>query len=153
MARRTKREMEYMNSFVRLYLLSTNNNPHKAHEAMIKEHLETAQMIPYYITGVKDFIKVSQELAVELNRKDQMAKKDRERHQEKESVKNYIMSLGKEEIKTIYKQYKNEVTQSEKLILHDLYMMIFSDDLQEKYIDQAAINLFSKIYLEVKKVS
>lgn len=153
MSRRTKQDMNLMESEVRYYLLQTNNNPHLAHEKMIKEHLENAQPIPYYIKGVKDFIKVSQQLAIELNRKEQMNKKDKERYEQKETIINYILSLSLDEIKTIYKTYKDNVTHSDKLNLHEVYMMIHSNDLHEKYIDQSIINTFSTIYYEMNKTA
>lgn len=146
MARRTKREMELMNGDVRYYLLQTNNDYHKAHELMIKEYLESHQPIPYYIKGVKDFIKVSQELALELNRKEQMAKRDKEQYDRKQEIINYIMSLSTNEMKAIYKEYKDIVRNSDKLVLHMVYMAIYNNDLKEKDIDQHTINVFTEIY-------
>ncbi len=153
MSRRTKKDMELMESEVRYYLLQTNNDPHAAHEKMIKEYLTSNQSIPYYIKGVKDFIKVSQQLAIELNRKEQMAKKDKERYEQKETIINYILSLSLEDIKTIYKQYKDNVTHSDKLNIVDVYNLIYSNDMQEKYINQSIINTFSTIYTKMSKTS
>lgn len=148
MARRTKQEMEQMRLDVRYYLYQTNNNPHAAFDLMIKEHLHSGQSMPFYIKSIKDFIKVSQELALELGRKEQMAKRDKELAMAKESVISYIMNLSKEDIKSIYRNHKDSVTHSQKLVLHDVYMMIHSDDMQEKYINQSTINVFSKIMVK-----
>lgn len=145
MARRSKKDMELMQDDVRYYLTFNNNDAHKAHEAMIKEHLESGQMIPYYIKGVKDFIKVSQELAVELNRKEQMKKKDQERFEARENTIDYIMNLSKEEIKRIYRTYKNRVFKNEEICLVDIYMLIFSNELEKKHINQLTISTFNKI--------
>jgi Cu/Ag efflux pump CusA len=148
MARRTKREMELMNHEAKCYLLQTNNDPHKAFELMVKECLEAHESIPYFMKDIKDFIKVSQELAVEWNRKEQMKKADKERFENKETIMNYILQLTKEDAYEIYKQYKDKVSHSDKLVLVDVYNMIAYEDMQKKYIDQQTINVFSKIYNE-----
>ena len=83
MARRNKREMELMKNDVTFYLLENKLDPHKAHEAMIKEYLESGQPIPYYIKGIKDFIKISQQLAIELDRKEQSETNDRVRNRKR----------------------------------------------------------------------
>lgn len=146
--RRTKRELEQMENEITSYLLQNKLDPHKAHEAMIKEYLESHQPIPYYIKGVKDFIKVSQKLAVKLNRKEQMKKTDRERAEQQDEIKEYIMSISKEEAKKIYRQYKDKVTHQEKIILIDVYICKNGNDFLKSYIDQPMINLFGKIYNE-----
>jgi hypothetical protein len=149
MARRTKREMELMKNDVTFYLLENKLDPHRAHEAMIKEHLESGQPIPYYIKGVKDFIKISQQLAIELDRKEKMAKRDREKAEQKETIINYILNLSKDEIKDIYKKYKDAVSHSDKLVLHDVYVMKYTDyEMSKKDIDQHMINVFTRIYNE-----
>ena len=151
MTRRTKREMELMKDDATCYLLQTNLNAHQAHELMIKEHLESGKSIPYYIKGVKDFIKVSQELAVEWNRRDMMAKKDAEKAMEKETIVDYIMNLNVSEMKAIYSTYKNTVSNSDKIVLNDVYMMIYSCDMDRKYINQHTINVFSNIMNEIQQ--
>lgn len=147
MTRRTKREMQKMNNEVRLYLLQTGLNYHKAYDLFIKDHLENTFHMPYYIKGIKDFKTVSEEMAVEMNRKEQMAKKDQQRAAEKDNIKGYVLNLSKEDIKAIYKEYKDQVSQSDKLVLTEVYMMKWSDcELTEKDIDQHTINVFSRIY-------
>src|SRR6185312_15708004 len=103
--RRTKQDMKLMKAHVRYYLIHCNNNPHKAHEMMIKEHLESGKMIPYYMKGVKDFIETSKDLAIELNRTEQMRKSDREKKEAKEKIINKIMGISIDEMKEIYKKY------------------------------------------------
>ncbi|MED1125550.1 hypothetical protein [Bacillus atrophaeus] len=149
MSRRTKKEMEYMKDDVRYYLLINNNNPHKAYDNMVKDHLKSGEIIPYYIKGIKDFNSVFAELAIELNRKDQMKKRDKERFEKTESVKNFILNLTLDEIKNIYKSYKDKVSKNDKLNIHGVYMMIFNADVQERYIDKSTINTFSQIYKEI----
>lgn len=150
MTRRTKREMELMKDDVTYYLLQTKLKAHQAHELMIEEYLTSGTPIPYYIKGVKDFIKVAQELAIQLNRKELMAKKEQERANQQEIIIDYIMNLTTEEMKVIYSTYKNSVSHSDKLVLNDVYLMIYSNDLDKKYVDQHIINVFSIIYNDMQ---
>jgi hypothetical protein len=151
MARRTKREMELMKNDVRYYLLQTNLNAHAAHEMMIKECLTSGNPIPYYIKGVNDFIKVSQELALELNRKEQMRKADKARYEAKETIINYILNLTVEEAKSIYKEYKDIVSHTDKLNLVTVCNCLFTGELTENEIDQSTINTFTTIYKDKQK--
>src|SRR5690606_18662847 len=105
---------------------------------------------PYYIKGMKDFLQVSQELAVELNRVDQMKKKDREYKASQDTIKEYVLGLSKNDIKSIYSVYKDKVTQSEKLILVDIYTLIYNECLDDKCINQSCINLFRRIHDELQ---
>lgn len=147
MARRTKREMEKMNNECRLYLFQTGLNYHKAYDLFVKDHLENGLQLPYYIKGIKDFKEVSEELAVELNKKEFMKKQDQQRAAAKDEIKKYIINLSKEDIKAIYKAYKDNVSHSDKLVIVDMYTTIWSDyKLTEKDIDQHMINVFSNIY-------
>lgn len=146
-SRRTKNELAKMNNEVRLYLFQTGLNYHKAYDLFIKDHLENNLQMPYYIKGIKDFKAVSEELAVELNRKDQMKKVDQQRAAAKDEVKQYILNLSKEDIKAIYSQYKDKVNHSDKLVIVDMYNTIWSDyKLTEREIDQHMINVFTNIY-------
>lgn len=149
MSRRSKRDMELMKLDVRYYLLQTNNNYHKAYDLFLKDYLTRGEMLPYYIKGMKDFLNESQVLALELNRMDQMNKRDREIQLDKNKVIDYIMSMSIEDIKHIYKAYKNDVSSSDKLILHDMYMMIYSNELDVKHISESTIRLFRMIMNDV----
>jgi hypothetical protein len=148
MTRRTKRDMELMKDDCIYYLLQTKNDPHKAYDLFIKEHLESKQMIPYYIKGIKDFNKVSEELAVKLNQKEQMKKADQQRYEDKQTIINFIISLTDKETYKLYKEYKDKIVNSDKLVLVDVYNMKAAEDFQEKYIDQHMINVFTPIYKE-----
>lgn len=77
--RRTKREIELMKNECTYYLLQTKLDPHKAYDLYIKEYLENGLQLEYYIKGIKDFINVSQELAVKLKHKEAMKKSDKEK--------------------------------------------------------------------------
>jgi hypothetical protein len=148
MARRTKNEMELMHDDASYYLLQTNNNYHKAYDLFIKDHLENNKTIPYYIKGIKDFLVVSQSLAVKLNRKEQMNKVNKQYAEKQEIIKDFILNLSIDEMKVIYKSYKDTVHHSDKLILVDAYTLIFNNEMNEKHISQTVINLFTTIYNE-----
>lgn len=141
--RRTKTELLQMENTCKLYLLEVKNDPHKAYDNFIKENLISG--LPYYIKGIKDFIKVSQILAVELNRVDQMKKADKQRAASKEEIINKILSLSLEEIKSIYKEYKDKGTNADKLILVDMYHLKNNNELNKKAIDERMINTFSNL--------
>lgn len=146
MTRRTKRDMELMKDDCTYYLLQTNNNYHKAYDLFVKDYLTRGESLPYHIKGMKDFLQVSQLLAIEWNRVEQMDKKNRERATKDNEIKDYIMSMSKDEIRNIYKAYKDDVRQSDKLVLHDVYIMIMSDCMDDNSISQGYINLFRNIY-------
>ena len=145
MNRRNKRDMELMKLDVRYYLLQTNNNYRQAYDMFVKDYLTRGEMLPYYIKGMKDFLNESQVLALELNRMDQMNKRDREIQLDKNNMIDYIMNISIDEMKAIYKAYKDDVSKSDKLILHDMYMMIYSNELDEKHISESTIRLFRMI--------
>ncbi|ALS22267.1 hypothetical protein [Paenibacillus naphthalenovorans] len=95
--RRTKRDIENMRHECTMYLLQYKLDPHKAFEAMVKDCLISGQSIPYYIKGIKDFIRVSEELKVKLSRT--------EKEEEKEQKENPIDKLKK----ITPEQYKAEI--------------------------------------------
>lgn len=145
-SRRTKNELAKMNNEVRLYLFQTNLDYYKAYDLFIKDHLENNMQLPYYIKGIKDFKAVSEEMAVELNRKDQMAKKDQQRAEAKEIIIQYILNLSKDDVKMIWKEYKDKVNHTDKLNIVDITSCILNDEMKEAYINQSTINTFTKIY-------
>jgi superfamily I DNA and/or RNA helicase len=146
--RRNKRDMELMKDDCTYYLLQTKNDYRKAYDLFIKDHLENKRMIPYYVKGIKDFLKISEELAIKLNQKEQMKKADKQRYEDKQTIVNFIMNLTVEEMKVIYKQYKDIVSKSDKLVLHEVYFFKYENEFQEKHIDQHVINVFTPIYKE-----
>ncbi|MGE7840740.1 hypothetical protein ACQKNX_08105 [Lysinibacillus sp. NPDC093712] len=146
MTRRTKEEMFRMKNDITYYLLQTKLNPHNAHELMIKEHLESGRMIPYYIKGVKDFISVSQDLALELNKEELMRKKDKEQYKQKQDTVSYILELSLEEIKQIYKESKNKIPKHEFLELHTLLMIkAVEGEVKKNDVNTTLVNLFQRI--------
>lgn len=149
MSRRSKRDMELMKLDVRYYLLQTNNNYHKAYDLFVKDYLTRGKMLPYYIKGIKDFLNESQVSALELNRIDQMNKRDKAIQLDKNKIIDNIMSLSIDDIKHIYRTYKDDVSSSDKLVLHDMYMMIYSNELDVKHISESTIRLFRMIMNDI----
>lgn len=144
--RRTKSEINLMRDDARYYLLLNNNNPHLAFENMVKENLELGSKIPYYIKGVKDFVEVSKDLALELNRASEMRKKDRLKFEDENKVRERIANLDLAEVKKIYKEHKDNVSHSDKLNLHDVYMNVFTDGhMKVELIDESMVRTFQRI--------
>lgn len=62
MKRRNKEEMSQMRDLVEYYLILNKYNPHVAYDNYIKEYLSDGKMLPYFIKGLKDFIKIAEEM-------------------------------------------------------------------------------------------
>lgn len=71
MKRRNKDNMEQMKDLVSYYLTFSNNDPHKAYDEYIKEHLLSGKQLPYFIKGLEDFIKVAKQKEVEKQIKEE----------------------------------------------------------------------------------
>jgi len=139
--------MNLMRDDAKYYLLLNNNNPHLAFESMVKENLETGSKTPYYIKGVKDFIEVSKDLALELNRISEMRKRDKLKVEDENKVKERIASLDLAEVKKIYSENKDTVRHSDKLNLHDVYMNVFTDGYMKiELIDESIVRTFQRIF-------
>jgi len=94
--RRTKQDMQQAAELCQSYLLATNNNPHKAYDQYIKDNLLKGQLFPHYINGIKDFIKASKQMEVDL-------KEIRQEREQIEKSKN-TMEENLERIKTLDRQ-------------------------------------------------
>lgn len=146
MARRTKEEMFKMKNDVTYYLLQTKLDPHSAHELMIKEYLGSGKMIPYYIKGVKDFINVSQDLALELKKEELMRKKDKEEFKQKQDIVSHILKLSLDELKQIYKESKNKIPKYEFLELHSLLVIkAVEGEIKKNDLNDILVNFFKRI--------
>lgn len=111
MMRRTKSEMRQAAELCQSYLLVTNNNPYKAYDQYIKDYLLYGKILPYYISGIKDFIKASikdfikasKQMEIDL----QQIRQEREREAQRkitaeenlEKIKNLDIKLVMEEFK------------------------------------------------------
>lgn len=63
---------------------------------------------------------------------------------EKKTV-DYILGLSVDEMKRLYIGYKEKVSEYEMLDLHEVYMMIFKNELNIDYLSSEIINTFSKV--------
>lgn len=94
--RRTKQDMLQAAELCQSYLLETNNNPHKAYDQYIKDNLLRGQLFPHYISGIKDFIKASKQLEIDLKQ----IRLEREREEKSKNT----MEENLERIKTLDRQ-------------------------------------------------
>lgn len=116
--RRNKDEMEQMRGVVNSYLLANNNDPQKAYNDYIKYFLCNNISLPYYIKGLKDFIKLSEDKKhneyILLNE----IKKEKELNIVKEEYKigfkNFLNNMPINEIKSLWKNNKTNMTEHEK---------------------------------------
>ncbi|MGG2091269.1 hypothetical protein AB1283_00700 [Bacillus sp. S13(2024)] len=145
--KRTKTEMNWMREDVASYLIRVNNDPHKAWDLYIIENL--GKLREYYIKGIKDFILVSKELEVERKREEAERKSKLEAKQNREKIISELKSLTRNDVKILWKENKDKVTQNEKLILVDIVNIIASGDTEcLKDIEEQHIKLYSKLLLQ-----
>lgn len=88
--RRTKNEMQQMESDIRYYLMYNSYDAHKAYDNFIKDHLLAGRPTPHYIKGIKDFIKMSEIMKIEREQKE--LEKQYKIESEKKKI-NYIEQL------------------------------------------------------------
>lgn len=101
--RRTKSDLQKVASICRLYLIQ-ENDPHKAWDQYIKDHMEQNKLIPTYITGIRDFIKASKILEHDI----QVIKKDKEQQEiHKINKENDMDTIKKLDINLVMQAYRN----------------------------------------------
>jgi hypothetical protein len=132
--RRTKKEMEQMESDVRYYLTYNNYDGHKAYDNYIKDHLMSGKSLPYYINGIKDFLKFEAIMKVEQEQREQEKIKRQEEQEQKKNVIEQIQSIPVENFITAYRQAKETGTEKHKMALCDMVMLQKAGDLKEKFI-------------------
>lgn len=149
--RRTKLEMVQMENRVTHWLLNNDNNPHKAWDSFIKYHLESKSIIPHYIKGIEDFNKVSKMLNDEIkqNKAEQQLKQTK--INSVEQVKEKLFTMSKEDFKPIYHAYKDIVSESHKLNLVNIYMMIAHNDYES--ITDSEINTLIYNDIELREAN
>lgn len=142
--RRTKKEMSRMREEVKSWLLKNGNDPHKAWDAYVAHHLKNNLIMDYYVKGLKDFVRVSSELSEQME-KDKIKKEHKEKtKQEKERLTNELKKLPKKEAVALWKENKDKLNNSEKIMLSDIVIMILEEDYN---IEQRHVNLLKKIGL------
>lgn len=123
MARRTKADMQKAANTCRLYLVS-DNNPHRAWDTYIKDHLEQNRPLPHYISGIKDFITASKLLEQDIQQIKTEKERSESQDQNNKSDLEFIKSL---DIKLVFKAYK-EAEGETKLELCNLVNMLHAKD-------------------------
>lgn len=59
--KRTPKEKQFAKELISIWLRKNNNNPNHAYAEFIRGHLEYGIDLPYYVTGLDEFISVSKE--------------------------------------------------------------------------------------------
>jgi len=132
--RRTKKEMQQMESDVRYYLTYNNLDAHKAYDNYIKEHLLSSQPMSYYINGIKDFIKFESIMKAEKEQREQQKIREQEQQEQKKNIIEQILSLTVEQFVTAYKQAKETGIEKHKMALCDMATLQNAGELKEKHI-------------------
>lgn len=132
--RRTKKDMEQMESDVRYYLTYNNYDAHKAYDNYIKDHLLSGQSFPHYINGIKDFIKFESIMKTEQEQREQQKIRQQEEQGQKKNIIEQIQAIPVENFITAYKQAKETGTEKHKMALCDMAVLKNAGDLQEKFI-------------------
>jgi hypothetical protein len=124
--RRTKSEMLQATELCQSYLLVTKNDPHKAYNQYIKDHLLSSQLLPHYISGIKDFIKASKQLELDL----QEIRQERERAEEhKNTMEDNIERIKTLDRKKVMEEFK-KAEGNRKLNLCTLATMLYHQDFR-----------------------
>lgn len=133
MSRRNKKETEEMRGLVNYYLMQNNNNPHNAYDEYIKDYLLNNMPLPYFINGLKDFIKLSQD---EKHNQLLMVKIEKQLQEEKENQDNYfkdmLNNITFEQVKEIWVKLKDIISDSEKQSLGYLYISKANNEFSVK---------------------
>jgi hypothetical protein len=140
--KRNKLAMQWMREDVTEYLQRTNNDPHKAWDLFIKEHLEANKPLPNWIKGKKDFVKVANELQTEIERQQREKEFKQQQKTQKESILQELKQLNIEQIKALWKNHKEQCTTNEKIILSDIVNFVYLGEWNS--IDDKHINLILK---------
>jgi hypothetical protein len=132
--RRTKKEMEQMESDVRYYLTYNNYDGHKAYDNYIKDYLLSGNSLPYYINGIKDFLKFEAIMKAEHKQREQQQTREQEEKKQKKNIIEQIQSISVENFITAYRQAKEAGIEKHKMALCDMATLQKAGDLKEKFI-------------------
>ena len=145
--RRTKNEMQRMESDVRYYLTYNNLDAHKAYDNYIKDHLLSGQSFPYYINGIKDFIKFESIMKAEKKQKEEQKIREQEYQEQKKNTLELIQTIPVENFMKAYRQAKEVGTEKHKMALCDMAILQKSGELKEKFITYDYIDICKKYRL------
>ena len=139
--RRTKKEMEQMESDIRYYLMYNNLDAHKAYDSYIKDHLLSGQPMAYYINGIKDFIKFESIMKSEQEQKEKRKIEEQKYQEQKQNIVEQILSLPYEKFMTAFKEAKETGTNNHKMALCDMANLQYAGELKEKFITSYYIDV------------
>jgi hypothetical protein len=140
-SRRTKNDMQRMESDVRYYLSYNNYDAQKAYNNYIKDYLLSGQRMPHYINGLKDFIKFESIMKAEQEQREQQKTREHEEKEQKKNIIEQIQSITVETFVEAYRKAKETGTEKHKMALCDMAMLQKAGDLKEKYITYDYINI------------
>jgi len=132
MARRDKRDMEQMRDTVNSYLLLNNNNPHAAYNLLIKDYLLSGKCLPYYISGLKDFIAVSKDNKnnTYLQAVERIERKRNIDQEKQEIIDNITEEFYKDKILPAYKKLDVKEYQNTRMAIVGLWYAIVYKDIK-----------------------
>jgi hypothetical protein len=128
--RRTQTEMQYAWDEAYYFLIQNNNDPQKAYNAMIKDYLVRGKPIPYYIKGIKDFIKVSNDI-----KQAQIIKQQQE--EEKENIEIKLRQISINQWYKYWDKYKSHSNKDIRIALVNFRHALEDNDF--KMIDNQDI--------------
>jgi len=134
MKRRTKKEMLLVQDECRHFLMFNGFNAHKAYDAYIKNYLMSGISLPYYIEGIKDFIKFAKIMKVEQEQKERNKQRELEQKEHDQNTIDKILNLNYDDVITAYKQAKEINNDRHKMVLCDISTLLYHKELKEKFI-------------------
>jgi len=128
--RRNKQDMELMQMEVNYWLLLNKNNPHKAYDEFIKDHLRRGKSFPYYVTGLKDFVQVSNDKKNNdyLQYEDRKETKKTAEEQKEELLNTITEDYYKQFILPVYKNL-DDSNKNTKMAIISLWYAVTTKDI------------------------
>lgn len=128
MPRRTNIQLSQAETFCTSYLIANRNDPHAAYNDSIKEHLLSGKSLPYYVIGIKDFIKTADSLNSTLFKP---KNEDLSLSDEKKDIVEKLSGITEEEYIKIWEESKQlNLSNDEKTILAGLWGRIKDNDFK-----------------------
>ena len=134
MKRRTKKEMLLVEDECRHFLMFNSLDAHKAYNAYIKNYLESGISLPYYVEGIKDFIKFAKVMKEEQEQKERSKQREQEQKEQSQVTIDKILNLSYDEVITAYRQAKEGTNDKHKMVLCDIAMLLYHKELKEKHL-------------------
>ena len=148
--RRNKEEMQKMRSLVNSYLIANDNNPQKAYNDYITYFSTNNILLPYYVLGLKDFIKLSKDKKhneILIREEIKKEKETNKKYKSEDKIKDIIINLSFEEIKEIWESKKNNIGREQKAILGYLYIGKKTNKFEIKEFTNADLRNLKEVLL------